>query len=75
MTKGTAYVFVAPFIGSPSMNLLPVSVNGRGVEKNAGNHWVVPGAQGAIGYALTLGVGPEHLRLDDAKSDCRPRLW
>ena len=57
-------VFVAAFIGSPSMNLLPVKVNGKGVVDNAGNHWIVPGVPAASGQALTLGVRPEHLRLD-----------
>jgi multiple sugar transport system ATP-binding protein len=57
-------VFVAAFIGSPSMNLLPVKVNGKGVVDNAGNHWIVPGVPATSGQALTLGVRPEHLRLD-----------
>ncbi|MDQ0570361.1 multiple sugar transport system ATP-binding protein [Variovorax paradoxus] len=57
-------VFVAAFIGSPSMNLLPVKANGEGVVDNAGNHWTVPGVPAASGQALTLGVRPEHLRLD-----------
>ncbi|MDP9928051.1 ABC transporter ATP-binding protein [Variovorax paradoxus] len=57
-------VFVAAFIGSPSMNLLPVKANGEGVVDNAGNHWAVPGVPGASGQALTLGVRPEHLRLE-----------
>ena len=57
-------VFVAAFIGSPSMNLLPVKVNGKGVVDNAGNHWTVPGVPATSGQALTLGVRPEHLRLD-----------
>ena len=57
-------VFVAAFIGSPSMNLLPVKVNGKGVVDNVGNHWTVPGVPATSGQALTLGVRPEHLRLD-----------
>ncbi|BEP38952.1 sn-glycerol-3-phosphate ABC transporter ATP-binding protein UgpC (plasmid) [Variovorax sp. V59] len=57
-------VFVAAFIGSPSMNLLPVKVNGKGVVDNAGNNWAVPGVPATSGQALTLGVRPEHLRLD-----------
>jgi multiple sugar transport system ATP-binding protein len=57
-------VFVAAFIGSPSMNLLPVKVNGQGVVDNEGNHWAVPGVPATSGQALTLGVRPEHLRLD-----------
>jgi multiple sugar transport system ATP-binding protein len=59
-------VFVAAFIGSPSMNLVPVKANGQGVVDNAGNHWGVPHVPATSGQALTLGVRPEHLRLDDA---------
>ena len=59
-------VFVAAFIGSPAMNLLPVKVNSQGVVDNAGNHWAVAGVPGTSGQALTLGVRPEHLRLDPA---------
>ncbi|MDR7375450.1 multiple sugar transport system ATP-binding protein [Rhodoferax ferrireducens] len=64
-------VFVAAFIGSPSMNLVPVKVNGQGVVDNAGNHWNVPHVPAASGQALTLGVRPEHLRLDDAGVEAR----
>ena len=64
-------VFVAAFIGSPSMNLLPVKVNGQGVVDNAGNHWAVPGVPATSGQALTLGVRPEHLRLDGAGVEAR----
>jgi len=57
-------VFVAAFIGSPSMNLLPVKAHGNAVVDQAGNRWAVPGVAAASGQALTLGVRPEHLRLD-----------
>ena len=63
-------VFVAAFIGSPSMNLLPVKVISQGVD-NAGNHWAVPGVPGTSGQALTLGVRPEHLRLDPSGVEAR----
>jgi multiple sugar transport system ATP-binding protein len=59
-------VFVAAFIGSPSMNLLPVKASGQAVVDNSGNHWSVPGVPAVSGEALTLGVRPEHLRLDTA---------
>ena len=59
-------VFVAAFIGSPSMNLLPVKASGQAVVDNSGNHWTVPGVPAVSGEALTLGVRPEHLRLDTA---------
>ena len=64
-------VFVAAFIGSPSMNLLPVKVSDQGVVDNAGNHWAVPGVSATSGQALTLGVRPEHLRLDGAGVEAR----
>ena len=64
-------IFVAAFIGSPSMNLVPVKVNGQGVVDNAGNHWNVPHVPAPSGQALTLGVRPEHLRLDDAGVEAR----
>jgi multiple sugar transport system ATP-binding protein len=59
-------VFVAAFIGSPSMNLLPVKANGQAVTDAAGNSWAVPRLPVANGESLTLGVRPEHLRLDAA---------
>jgi len=65
-----ATTFVASFIGSPSMNLLPV--NGR-LTKGAtaidlqGASIVIPEArEDAPGEKLTLGVRPEHIRFDDA---------
>jgi multiple sugar transport system ATP-binding protein len=59
-------VFVASFIGSPAMNLLPVKADGQGVADNTGNHWALPGVPAVAGQALTLGVRPEHMRLDPA---------
>jgi multiple sugar transport system ATP-binding protein len=67
-------VFVASFIGSPAMNLLPVKANGQGVLDNAGNRWTVPGVPTTSGQALTLGVRPEHLRLDDAGLNARVQV-
>jgi multiple sugar transport system ATP-binding protein len=66
-------VFVASFIGSPAMNLLPVKANGQGVLDDAGNRWTVPGVP-TSGQTLTLGVRPEHLRLDDAGLDARVQV-
>lgn len=56
-------VFVAAFIGSPSMNLMPVKASGQALVDDAGNRWAVPGAPAVEGEALILGVRPEHLRL------------
>ena len=67
-------VFVASFIGSPAMNLLPVKANGQGVVDNAGNRWTVPSVPTTSGQALTLGVRPEHLRLDDAGLEARVQV-
>jgi multiple sugar transport system ATP-binding protein len=67
-------VFVASFIGSPAMNLLPVKVNGQGLADDAGNHWTVPGVPATSGQPLTLGVRPEHLRLDAAGLDAHVQV-
>jgi multiple sugar transport system ATP-binding protein len=64
-------VFVAAFIGSPSMNLLSVKVNGQGVVDDTGNQWAFPGVPGTNGQALTLGVRPEHLRLEPSGVEAR----
>ncbi len=68
-----ANVFVAGFIGSPRMNMLPVTVvgaDGRGVEVTmpSGARLVVPAEAAAArqGAALTLGIRPEALRIDPA---------
>ncbi|NPC54917.1 ABC transporter ATP-binding protein [Caenimonas soli] len=67
-------VFVASFIGSPAMNLLTVKVNGQGVADDAGNHWAVPRVPATSGQTLTLGVRPEHLRLDAAGLEARVQV-
>jgi len=65
-----ATVFVASFIGSPAMNLLPVQ--GR-LKKGAkaieveGSRIAIPEArEDAPGEKLTLGVRPEHIRFEDS---------
>jgi multiple sugar transport system ATP-binding protein len=57
-------LFVAGFIGAPTMNLLPATVAGAGTVKLAGGQ-TIETALGAlpIGAAVTLGVRPEHIRL------------
>ena len=60
-----ATLFVAGFLGSPSMNLLPCQAAGSpGAVQLAGADVPVP--CDAPPGALTLGVRPEHVRLDDA---------
>lgn len=58
-----ATVFVAGFIGSPSMNFLPATAQDRTVA--LGNGAVLAGGAQASGQ-ITLGVRPEHLVQDDA---------
>jgi ABC-type sugar transport system ATPase subunit len=67
-----ANLFVAGFIGSPKMNLLPVRVTGRPDSQlmltlQGGEEIAVPAppAPPAVGTELTLGVRPEHLQLTD----------
>ena len=64
-----ANLFVAGFIGSPRMNLLPVRVVGAdggsiGVELTSGARLAVPAQAGAAqpGAGMTLGIRPEMLR-------------
>ena len=68
-----ANLFVAGFIGSPRMNLLParvVGANGAGVAVAlpSGAQVAVPAQPGAVrpGDAVTLGLRPEALRPDPA---------
>ncbi|WP_035693460.1 ABC transporter ATP-binding protein [Azospirillum halopraeferens] len=63
-------LFVAGFIGSPTMNLLPASVTAVGpatvtVRLATGTEVAVPVLAGPLrpGDAVTLGVRPEHLNL------------
>lgn len=58
-----ATVFVAGFIGSPSMNFLPADA--RGGILTLGNGATLTGSAQASGK-VTLGVRPEHLVQDDA---------
>jgi sn-glycerol 3-phosphate transport system ATP-binding protein len=61
-----ASVFVAGFIGSPSMNFLSATVNGDGTraEFQGGDSIELPGNFSAhSGRPVTLGMRPEHLVL------------
>ncbi len=64
-----ATMFVADFIGSPSMNLLPfdagISADGRQVSMNGSALDLPPLAEAPSGKKLTLGVRPEHIRLGE----------
>ena len=54
-----ANLFVAGFIGSPAMNLMPVEFDAAGTRLADGN--VLPSPAGRTGHGH-LGVRPEHLR-------------
>ena len=66
-----ANLFVAGFIGSPHMNMLPASIvstepAGVNVALPSGATLRVPVQGGAAGEPVTLGIRPEALRPDDA---------
>jgi multiple sugar transport system ATP-binding protein len=66
-----ANLFVAQFIGSPPMNLLPVGVIGGSQLQLGGRRFGVEGPMADAmatreGQALTAGLRPEHLRLAPA---------
>jgi multiple sugar transport system ATP-binding protein len=66
-----ANLFVAQFIGSPPMNLLPITVVGGGQVQLGGRKLVVEGPltealAPRTGQALTGGLRPEHFRLAPA---------
>jgi multiple sugar transport system ATP-binding protein len=55
--------FVATFVGSPAMNILPAELQSEGLR--AGPFLLKPpmGAGGLLGKRLELGIRPEHVRL------------
>ena len=58
--------FVATFIGSPGMNILPARVRGGRIELADGQSIALPeGAEGLDHRDVTLGIRPEHLRRSD----------
>ena len=70
-----ANTFVAQFIGSPAMNLLPVAAAGGAQLQLEGRRFLVEGPMGAAlaqwqergnPDGLTAGLRPEHLRLGPA---------
>ena len=63
-----ANLFVAGFIGSPSMNFLPGTQRGSGTGaqielENGARLSVPPGSSGADGQKVIFGTRPEHLAL------------
>ena len=64
-----ATTFVARFIGSPAMNLMPFDgMVGKGTDNVtlSGAKIMIPEMLCGADGALTLGVRPEHVHLDDA---------
>lgn len=60
-----ANLFVAAFIGSPSMNLLKGKIVGNGFETEGGTVWPIGKHPiGSDGLSAVLGIRPEHIRLD-----------
>ena len=56
------HTFVGYFIGSPGMNVLPVSVEGRSAK--LGSQVIeLPGAPKVAGGAIELGIRPEYVRI------------
>ncbi|MEO5493940.1 MAG: sn-glycerol-3-phosphate ABC transporter ATP-binding protein UgpC [Sphingomonas sp.] len=62
-------LFVAGFIGAPTMNLLLATIAGPGKAMLAGGQVIdIDTSALATGAAVTLGVRPERLRLDAAEN-------
>jgi multiple sugar transport system ATP-binding protein len=66
-----ANLFVAQFIGSPPMNLLPVQIAAPGQLLLAGQRLLLDGPLAAlsaahVGESFTAGLRPEHLKLAPA---------
>ncbi|TIR50656.1 MAG: sn-glycerol-3-phosphate ABC transporter ATP-binding protein UgpC [Mesorhizobium sp.] len=60
-----ANLFVAGFIGSPAMNFIEGTMSATGMKDDSGTIWNVGKSHGAVaGKAVTLGIRPEHLRVD-----------
>jgi multiple sugar transport system ATP-binding protein len=64
-------LFVAGFIGSPRMNLLPVQVVSQGLVRigEAGQPITLATGALAAGASATLGVRPEHIAIADGAAD------
>lgn len=61
-----ANLFVAAFIGSPSMNLLNGKITPAGFETDGGVVWPIgTHPPGSDGKAAVLGIRPEHIQLDE----------
>jgi multiple sugar transport system ATP-binding protein len=60
-----ANLFVAGFIGSPAMNMIPGQIVGGAFVDGGGIRWPLPpGCKAAEGAEVVYGIRPEHLKLD-----------
>ena len=60
-----ANIFVAGFIGSPSMNFVKGTVDKAGFRDAKGTLWPIGALpEGTKGKSLVMGIRPEHFRLD-----------
>lgn len=58
--------FVATFIGSPSMNLIPGTVTGDNIRTDDGVAWPLPtGHSTSEGQKVKLGIRPQDIELQD----------
>jgi multiple sugar transport system ATP-binding protein len=58
-------LFVAGFIGSPSMNFLKGTISGGAFHSDGGTALPMPpGSRGADGRPVVYGIRPEHFQLD-----------
>ena len=60
------HTFVGYFIGSPGMNVLPVSVEGRTARLGSQTIELPAAPKGLMGGAIELGIRPEYVRLGAA---------
>jgi multiple sugar transport system ATP-binding protein len=68
-----ANLFVAGFIGSPAMNMLPGRMMEGAVQMGQGGRVELPvGAMPAEGRAVTVGIRPEHVRIGPAGGTGHP---
>ncbi|MER9020079.1 sn-glycerol-3-phosphate ABC transporter ATP-binding protein UgpC [Mesorhizobium sp. M0195] len=58
-------LFVAGFIGSPAMNFVKGTMSATGMTDESGTIWSVgEGHAASGGRSVTLGIRPEHIRID-----------
>jgi multiple sugar transport system ATP-binding protein len=63
-----ANLFVAGFIGSPSMNFIAGTVKNAGLVTSNGTRIALPELALQDGQAVTIGIRPEHIRIEGCKN-------